>query len=136
MRALAPVAGDVAAAEEFVQEAMARAYARWDRVSRMESPVGYVYVTAVNLCRKHRRRRILRSWSERDAFAAADPADAIASHTDLLVAVKRLPAGQRDALLLVEWLGVDSAHAGRVLGIEPSSVRARSTVPAPRSNRS
>jgi RNA polymerase sigma-70 factor (ECF subfamily) len=40
-------------------------------------------------------------------------------------ALMSLPPGQRQALVLTEWLGLDSAEAGRVLGIRPSSVRAR-----------
>lgn len=125
VRALTSVTHDVPSAEELVQEAMARAYDRWDRVSAMESSVGYVYTTAVNLHRRQRRRLIFRPSAERPVAATADPADAIASRSDLLAAVARLPDGQRDALLLVAWLDVDAATAGRVLGIEPSSVRAR-----------
>jgi DNA-directed RNA polymerase specialized sigma24 family protein len=40
-------------------------------------------------------------------------------------ALLALPAGQRQALVLTEWLGLNSAEAGRALGIRPSSVRAR-----------
>ncbi|HZA40654.1 MAG TPA: sigma factor [Actinomycetota bacterium] len=47
-------------AEELAQEAMARAYAWWDRVGRMNSPGGYVYRTAVNLNRK----RLRHPWVE------------------------------------------------------------------------
>jgi RNA polymerase sigma-70 factor (ECF subfamily) len=36
-----------------------------------------------------------------------------------------LPRGQREAILLVEWLGLDAREAGRILGISPSSVRSR-----------
>jgi RNA polymerase sigma-70 factor (ECF subfamily) len=125
VRALTPLTQDAAAAEEVVQEAMARAYDRWDRVARMESPIGYVYTTAVNLHRRQRRRSLARFVPERSAGAAPDPADTVATRTDLLAALGALPQGQRDALLLVQWLGVDAAAAGRILGIEPSSVRAR-----------
>jgi RNA polymerase sigma factor (sigma-70 family) len=125
VRALTPVTQDVVAAEEVVQEAMARAYRRWDRVAAMESPVGYVYTTAVNLHRRQSRRLVFRVSVERRAGTGADPADAVALRSDLFAALARLPAGQRDALLLVHWLGLDAATAGRVLGIEASSVRAR-----------
>jgi DNA-directed RNA polymerase specialized sigma24 family protein len=36
-----------------------------------------------------------------------------------------LPSGQREALVLVEWLGMSTEDAGAVLGIEPVSVRVR-----------
>jgi hypothetical protein len=41
--------------EEIAQEAFARAYEGWDRVSRMASPSGYVYRIRLNLNR-HRLR--------------------------------------------------------------------------------
>jgi RNA polymerase sigma-70 factor (ECF subfamily) len=125
VRALTPVAESAPAAEELVQEAMARAYDRWDRVAAMESPVGYVYATAVNLHRRHRRRALLRPLLERGVPAEPDPSDTVVARDELLAAVAKLQPGQRDALLLVAWLGLDAATAGRVLGIEPSSVRAR-----------
>ena len=44
-----------------------------------------------------------------------DKADAIAS----------LPSGQRQAFMLVEWLGMSSQEAARILRIAPGSVRTR-----------
>ena len=43
-------------AEEVVQEAFARAFRRWRTVSRMERPVGWVYVVALNAERSRWRR--------------------------------------------------------------------------------
>ncbi len=40
-------------------------------------------------------------------------------------ALLALPAGQRAALVLVEWLGMTGEEAGRVLGLKAGSVRAR-----------
>ena len=39
--------------------------------------------------------------------------------------IATLPVAQREALILVEWLGLGSEEAGRVLGIEATSVRGR-----------
>jgi DNA-directed RNA polymerase specialized sigma24 family protein len=36
-----------------------------------------------------------------------------------------IPDGQRQALILVDWLGLSDEEAGGVLGIEPVSVRVR-----------
>src|SRR5690606_8259796 len=52
-------AGQVDLAAEVVDEAIARAYERWPRVGRMESPTGWTYVTAVNLLRRKGRRRAI-----------------------------------------------------------------------------
>jgi len=44
---------------------------------------------------------------------------------EALRAVASLSRPQREALVLVDWLGFDAEEAGRVLGIEAVSVRAR-----------
>jgi RNA polymerase sigma factor (sigma-70 family) len=112
-------------AEELAQETMTRVLERWDRVRRMDSPVGYAYRTALNLNRKRLRRIAVRA---RKAFAAVpseDHSNMVGDQRDVQRALSKLPAGQREALVLVDWLAMDSAQAGRVLGIEANSVRVR-----------
>ena len=46
-RGLTVAFGDARLAEDAVQEAFTRAYVRWRRVSKMQRPAGWVYVTAV-----------------------------------------------------------------------------------------
>lgn len=118
--------GDRTEAADIAQEAMARALERWDRVRSMASPGGYVVRIAVNL--HHRRLRRLRlrpRETEASRMESGDPAALAAVHGDVMRALLALPAGQRQALVLTEWLELDSAEAGRALGIRPSSVRAR-----------
>jgi RNA polymerase sigma factor (sigma-70 family) len=118
--------GDRAEAADIAQEAMARALERWDQVHAMESPGGYVVRTAVHLHHRRVRRLRLRAREELASSAASeDPAARAAARSDVMRALLSLPAGQRHALVLTEWLGLDSAEAGRALGIRPSSVRAR-----------
>lgn len=124
-RALFIVAGDPVEAEDLAQEAMVRVLERWDRVASFESPIGYLYRTALNLHRSRLRRvslglvRRARSVPRLDPIAAADDRDELARM--LMV----LPAGQREALALVEWLGMSAEDASHVLGIAPVSVRVR-----------
>jgi DNA-directed RNA polymerase specialized sigma24 family protein len=47
-------------ADDLAQEALLRTYERWDRVSAMESPAGYVYRTALNLYRSRLRSLLVR----------------------------------------------------------------------------
>jgi RNA polymerase sigma-70 factor (ECF subfamily) len=54
-----------------------------------------------------------------------DPADRADERWDLLRALATLPIGQREALILTEWIGLDSAEAGTALGLQPASVRSR-----------
>jgi RNA polymerase sigma factor (sigma-70 family) len=117
---------DRAEAEDLAQEAMARAFERWDRVREMESPEGYVYRTALNLHRKRARRAALldrlRLWERPRGM---DPADEVEPRQEVLRILGSLSHEQREALVLTEWLGFSAEEAGRVLGIDAASVRGR-----------
>lgn len=123
VRALVLVAGSQPEAEELAQEAMARVCERWERISRMASPTGYLYRVAFNL----HRRRLGRQARERTAPGEGDPGDdPIATRLtrlDVLRAVRSLPVRQREALVLVEWLGMTSTEAGAVMGSKPGTIR-------------
>jgi Sigma-70 region 2 len=54
--ALAVMSGNRAEAEEVMQDAFLKVWERWDRVSAMESPEGFLYRTALNVYRKSLRR--------------------------------------------------------------------------------
>lgn len=47
------------------------------------------------------------------------------THVEITEAIASLPIGQRQAFMLVEWLGMSTEEAGRLLRIAPASVRAR-----------
>ena len=124
-QALYLLTGDRFDADDLAQEALLRAYERWDRVATMDSPTGYVYRTALNLHRSRVRALLVRA---RRAFAAAPAEDLsgpVTASQDVRNALAQLPRGQREAVILVGWLGLDSEQAGRVLGIDASSVRGR-----------
>jgi len=124
-RALYLLTGNRDEADDLAQEALMRAYERWDRVSAMDSPAGYVYRTALNLYRSRLRMLVVRARRVFATSPAEDPSGSVAASHDIRRAVQRLPRGQREALLLVEWFGLDSEEAGRILGIDASSVRGR-----------
>lgn len=127
VRALYLLTGDQDEAEELAQATMARVYERWDRVGAMASPAGYVYRAAVNLHRQRRRhvavraRRLLAMAVH--AESAQPPGPGV--RLELADAIASLPAGQRQAFMLVEWLGMSSGEAARILRIAPASVRTR-----------
>jgi RNA polymerase sigma factor (sigma-70 family) len=120
---------DPAEAEELAQEALARTFERWDRVGSMESPVGYAFRTALNLQRKGVRRAALRArasrQSRRPREEERDPAAVVETRNEVLDALRALSQEQREAVVLVEWLGLTTEEAAASLGIEPVSVRAR-----------
>jgi RNA polymerase sigma factor (sigma-70 family) len=114
-----------AEAEEIAQEAMARTYERWDRVRTLDSPAGYVYRTALNLNRKRLRWLAVRARPLTTAPAQADVDAALENQSEFSRALDTLPIGQRQALVLVAWLGMSAEEAGTILGIKPASVRSR-----------
>jgi RNA polymerase sigma-70 factor (sigma-E family) len=127
LRAMFLATGDRHEAEDLAQDAFVRVYERWERVRGMERPDGYLYRTALNLRRSRLRRvataarKLLGGWSQE----APDPAAAAGERDLVRRALAALPDGQRDAVVLVEWLGMTDAGAAEVLGISPVAVRVR-----------
>jgi len=120
------VTGNHAEAEELMQEAFLRVWERWDRVGRMDDPVGYLYRTAMNLFRKRYRRAMLAiRRSVGLAPSQDDFADADDRHTVRQV-LATLPPRQRAALVLTEMLGFTPKEAGDALGVKASTIRSLS----------
>jgi RNA polymerase sigma-70 factor, ECF subfamily len=124
-RALYLLTGSASEADELTQEAMVRIYERWDRVRQMGSPQGYLYRTALNLHRSRVRWLASRARQVFQATPSPDPAEVVQSRDSIARALASLPTGQREAVVMVEWLGMDSEEASRALGIKPGSLRSR-----------
>jgi RNA polymerase sigma factor (sigma-70 family) len=122
-RALVLVTRDVHAAEEVAQEAFVRVWERWDRVRQMEDPTGFLYRTALNGWFQIRRRAVRAARRVAGVDQVLDPLGSVEDRDDLARRLLELPARQRAALVLTEYLGHDSAEAGRALGIRPGTVR-------------
>jgi RNA polymerase sigma factor (sigma-70 family) len=122
-RGLVVMTRDVHAAEELTQESFVRVWERWERVKRMDDPTGYLYRTALNgWFQIHRRaaraaRRVALPHPNVDPMKAVDDRDLLARR------LLELPARQRAALVLTDYLGHSSRTAGLALGIRPGTVR-------------
>jgi len=124
--ALCLITRDPHEAEDIGQEAFVLVLERWDRVSAMVDPVGYLYRVAMNVLRSRYRRarlasRRLFSGIQPDAIGDVDERDAISR---LLAA---LTPRQRAALVLTTLLDYSSDEAGQILGMPGSSVRVLTT---------
>jgi RNA polymerase sigma factor (sigma-70 family) len=124
-QALLLLVGDAFEAEEIAQETMTRVLERWDRVGSMTSPAGYAYRTALNLQRKRIRRLAVRARRRFASTRVEDIGPEADDRHDVRRALAALPDGQRAALILVDWLDLDTDEAARALGIKPASVRVR-----------
>jgi RNA polymerase sigma-70 factor, ECF subfamily len=90
---------DAAEAEDVVQEAFARAWQRWQKVSRYEDPVGWVRRVAWNLATSRWRHLVIAArfrLSHRDRPVPAVGPD----HVVLVSALRELPDAHRRAIVL------------------------------------
>jgi RNA polymerase sigma-70 factor (ECF subfamily) len=111
-------------AEEVMQDAFLRLWERWDRVSRMDDPVGYLYRTALNVFRS-RRRRVMVAL-RRTVVRPSEPDDGLAAVEDreaVVRALAPLTPGQRAAIVLTDVLGFTSEEAARAMRVRPVTVR-------------
>ena len=127
LRLLWMVTGSLQEAEDIVQDAFLRVWERWQNVSSMESPTGYLHHAAMNIFRNRYRRARL---GLRKVIGTDPPIDAFGSAEDRISvssALGRLTRKQRAALVLTDLLGYPADDAGRMLGIRGSTVRSLSS---------
>jgi len=122
------VCGSTHEAEDVVQEAFVRAYERWDQVMAAGNPEGYVYRIALNVHRGRLRRMAVaarkRLMLGRDQEKGDDMAE-VEERAVLRRCLDALSPKLREALVLVEWLGLSDEEAGAVLGVRAVTVRVR-----------
>ncbi len=121
--ALSVMTGNRHEAEEIMQDAFLRVWERWERVSAMDEPVGFLYRTAMNLFRKRLRRA---GVAMRKATNLLPPDDALAvveTRDQAMRLLRTLTPREREALVLTAYLGYSTEEAGRLLGIKANTVR-------------
>jgi RNA polymerase sigma-70 factor (ECF subfamily) len=109
------------AAEEAVAEAFARAWASWPRVRGLDQPRAWVVRVAVNAdvswWRRRRREVVFPDLPD-------SPVEVPSDTSDLIAAIRSLPARQREVVVLRYLLDLDTSTTARWLGIAPGTVTA------------
>jgi RNA polymerase sigma-70 factor (sigma-E family) len=120
--------GDRAAAEDVVQEAFCGLYRRWHALSEEANALAYVRSSVINGCRTALRRRVRQLTMA--GFAEAGEADSAESavllgeeHRQVLLAIRRLPSRQREALVLRYYLDLDEAEIASSMQISRGTVK-------------
>jgi RNA polymerase sigma-70 factor (sigma-E family) len=114
--------GDLATAEDVVQDAFERLHSRWRGLRNPASGLAYARSSVLNGCRsvhRHaavRRRHLTRLGRLPEPGAAAD-------RGLLAAALRRLPPRQRDVLVLRYYCDLDVAEIAATLRIGPGAVR-------------
>jgi RNA polymerase sigma-70 factor (ECF subfamily) len=120
VRACALVTLERAVAEDIAAEAFTRLWARWDLVSGEDHAGGFVFKTAMRLCYREMRGRRHRFHGSLDR---ADAIDQALARLDVMKALAQLSLRQRQAVVLRDWAGFETAEVGRLLGMRESTVR-------------
>jgi len=118
------VLGSRTGAEDIAQEALAKAYSWWSRISR--SPQGWVakvaYGMAIDQIRRQRTAAALVEAPEADAQALR-----IEDRMDLMAAIERLPRRQRQVIVLRYLADQSDADTASTLGMRIATVRRHAT---------
>ena len=119
--------GDVGMAEEVVQEAFMRVFAKLSSLRQPERAEGYVYRTVVNLARSRLRRRVL---AARLVAGPASPSQVdddvveLVRRAAVVVGLRKLPTRQREAVVLRYYAQFSESEAATVMGVSVGAVRA------------
>jgi RNA polymerase sigma-70 factor, ECF subfamily len=119
------VTGDLAEAENVLQEAYARAFVRWARVRDYDLPEAWVRRVAVNLAAMadrslRRRARALLRLGPPPQVPELSP-----DLVDLRDALRALPLGQRQVIVLHHLVGLPVDQVAAELRLAPGTVKSR-----------
>jgi RNA polymerase sigma-70 factor (sigma-E family) len=127
--------GDAAAAEDVVQDAFLGLYRRWDRLADPAAAQSYLRTSVLNGCRtalRHRARHgVLSAGADAQAAVLTGPslesAEATVTrgeeHRAVLAAIRRLPARQREALVLRYYLDLTEEQTADAMQVSRGTVK-------------
>jgi RNA polymerase sigma-70 factor (ECF subfamily) len=122
------VCGDLAEAEDVVQEAFVQAVALGRRFDRLDNPEAWLRTVAVNAARtRHRRRALGERLGRRSAALGPGrhPADLSDDRVGLVAALRSLPVSQREALALHYLADLPVHEVAATLQVPIGTVKAR-----------
>ncbi len=121
--------GDRAAAEDVVQDAFIGLYRHWSQLADTGKALGYVRSSVLNRCRSELRRRMrakrraARQSAPHDAASAEVMALIAEEHREVLLALRRLPPRQREALVLRFYLDLPVPEIAAAMGVTQGTVK-------------
>jgi RNA polymerase sigma-70 factor, ECF subfamily len=117
--------GDLAEAQDVVQEAFIRAWQRRRELSMVGSPEAWLRTVAWRLAVSRWRsvRRTAASWRSRPLTAATAPPSV--DHTALVTALRKIPEAQRVAIVLHHLCDLSVEQVAEETGVPVGTVKAR-----------
>lgn len=123
---LTAMTADRELARDVLQEAYARAWARWGRVSRLDNPEAWVRAVAWReSVSRWRRRRVAQAAQHLVARPESAEDPDVATAVTVRTALARIPAAQRQALVLYEFCGMSVVEVARETGVAVGTVKSR-----------
>lgn len=115
--------GDLAAAEEAVQEAFIRALQRPRALQEADNPEAWLCTVARNVARSRWRRlqRLRSIQPEPPQYSQETSPD----HVYLMQGLRALPSQQREAVVLHHLADLSVAEVARITNVPPGTVKAR-----------
>ncbi|WP_258574434.1 SigE family RNA polymerase sigma factor [Actinomadura parmotrematis] len=117
--------GDRQTAEDVVQDAFTGLYRRWGHIEDRERALNYVRSAVLNGCRNalRARRRPLRVTHQPAVWSAETAALVGEERREVLAALARLPARQREALVLRYFSGLSEQEIAAAMGVSRGTVK-------------
>lgn len=117
--------GDRGETEDVVQEAYARTWQNWDRVSAYEDPESWVRTVAYRI----RVSRWRRATSGRKAYrrhgAAPDAPELSVDYVAIVSALRQIPAPQRRAIVLYYLVGLSIEEISKETGVASGTIKSQ-----------
>jgi RNA polymerase sigma-70 factor (sigma-E family) len=116
-------------AEDLAQNALARAYVKWNHVRRSDDMTAYVRQIMIHAHADRFRRRTVREWftPRLPEMPVADQTAHVDRRSALMDALGRLPAQQRSVVVLCYFEDMTHAQVAAALGTRTSTVRSQIT---------
>jgi RNA polymerase sigma-70 factor (sigma-E family) len=118
--------GDRPEAEDVVQDAFCGLYRHWEHLAGPDRALAYVRSSVLNGCRSTLRRRAVRRalvTFQRPAVSAESSVLSNEERHEVMESIRRLPARQREVVVLRFYLDLADDEIAQVMGVRPSTVR-------------
>jgi RNA polymerase sigma factor (sigma-70 family) len=126
-RAAALVVRDVSTGQDLAQEAFVRLHPRWSEMESLDHARNFLYRVAINLARSHLRKYLRLSligfWRHEERNPVPDATTRTDDWLQVAQALDGLSSRQRACVVMIDYVDMEPAEAGRILGIRPETVR-------------
>lgn len=119
------VTGSRAEAEDAAQEAFARAWQRWDKVSGYGDPEGWVRTVGYRISVSTWRKATTRAAAHRRHGVPDDQPGVSADYIAIVAGLRQISPDQRQAIVLHHLVGLSVNEISRETGVPSGTVKAR-----------